>query len=335
MRIFAEVFIGDMVAFGVTLFEDALLTELLKGRQIRNGFTRLFVQMTHPLFLRPAFGKLLFHAKTFRQFAGHLINRLTLETRFNRLVSEDNVRHVPAGGIQRKVHLLRSSAIRQQNIGVFCRRSHMTVDNDDHFAFLVILQDFVGAINLRVLVNQTVASIVPDHFDRHVQLIFPPHAITQRRHFRAAFNGIGPHKHGDAGFNRIFQRGHTFKWQGIRPFARAAVTAVNPNITRQDRQHRDGARGDFSISMTLWPPPLANIGGFSAADFSRQLNNAIRRNTGNLRRPLRRLRNTVFTLAQNIGFVVTVFRRAGRQGFFVITDAIFIQERLIDHVLGD
>ncbi|CNT59563.1 Uncharacterised protein [Salmonella enterica subsp. enterica serovar Bovismorbificans] len=87
--------------------------------------------------------------------------------------------------------------------------------------------------------------------------------------------------------------------------------------------------------MTLWPPPLANIGGFSAADFSRQLNNAIRRDTGNLRRPLRRLRDTVFTLAQNIGFVVTVFRRAGRQGFFVITDAIFIQERLIDHVLGD
>ena len=69
----------------------------------------------------------------------------------------------------------------------------------------------MGTVDFRMLINQAVTGIVPDHFDRHIQLIFPAHTITQRRHFRATFNGIGPHKHGNAGLNRVFESRHTDK----------------------------------------------------------------------------------------------------------------------------
>ncbi len=39
----------------------------------------------------------------------------------------------------------------------------MAVNDHNHLAFLVVLQDFVGPVDLRMLVNQTVARIVPDH----------------------------------------------------------------------------------------------------------------------------------------------------------------------------
>ncbi len=170
---------------------------------------------SHSSCVRPSC--LLFHAKTFRQFAGHphkscLHSKRGLIT----LVSESNVRHV-----SRRRHPAQSPSApeavqsRQQNIGVFCRRGHMTVDNDDHFAFLVILPRIsVGAV-VWLLVNQTVASMDSESFDRHVSLSFPArHHATPS--FRAAFQWHRSHKHGDAGFNRIFQRGHTFKWRGIR-----------------------------------------------------------------------------------------------------------------------
>ncbi|SUX74605.1 Uncharacterised protein [Citrobacter freundii] len=41
----------------------------------------------------------------------------------------------------------------------------MTVDDDDHLALLLVLQDFMRAVNIRVLVNQTVTGIVPDHLN--------------------------------------------------------------------------------------------------------------------------------------------------------------------------
>ncbi len=48
----------------------------------------------------------------------------------------------------------------------------MAVDDYDHLALLVVLQDLMGTVDLRMLVNQAIARIVPDHFDRHVELIF-------------------------------------------------------------------------------------------------------------------------------------------------------------------
>ena len=50
----------------VALFKDPLLAEFFKRWQFRNGFARLLVQMTHPLFLSTTFCKLLLNTKAFR-----------------------------------------------------------------------------------------------------------------------------------------------------------------------------------------------------------------------------------------------------------------------------
>ncbi|MNN43831.1 hypothetical protein D3C81_1580920 [compost metagenome] len=83
-----------------------------------------------------------------------------------------------------------------------------------------------------MLIDNAVTGIVPDHLDRHIQFIFAAHPVTQGRHFRAAFNRIGPHKHGDTGLHRVFQRWHAFEWQRIRAFTRAGVTAVDADVAR-------------------------------------------------------------------------------------------------------
>ena len=88
----------------------------------------------------------------------------------------------------------------------------------------------MGAVDFGVLVDETVTGIVPDHLDWHVQLVLAAHAVAQGGHFRAAFDRIGPHKHGDAGLNRVIQRRHTFKRHFIRAFTRAGVTAVNTDV---------------------------------------------------------------------------------------------------------
>ena len=293
------------------------------------------MQIAHPAFLSAAFGKLLLHAHAFCQFRGHVINRFALKTRFNHLVGEDDVGHVAAGSIQREVHLFGSGAVRQQDIGIFCRRCHVAVDHHDHFALLIILQDFMGAVDIRVLVNQTVTGIVPDHFNRDVQFIFTAHAVTQRRHLWTTFNRVGPHKHRDAGLNGVLQRRHTLKRQVVRTFTRAGITSVDANVTGQNRQHRDSAGGDFPIRMALRPPALADKGRFGCRNFACQLHNTLDRNPGDSRCPLRRFGSAVPTLTEDVSLVVTVGRRIGRQRFLVIADAVFIEERLIDQVFGD
>ncbi|MNS41886.1 hypothetical protein D3C72_742530 [compost metagenome] len=216
--------------FRIALLEHPLLAEGVKIRQIWDRLTGQFVQMTHPAFLSAAFGELLLNAEAFGQFCRHLVNGFTFEARFDHLVGKDDIRHVAARGIQREVHLFGGRAVRQQNIGIFRRRGHVAVDHHYHLAFFVILKDVVGAVDIRVLVDNAVARIVPDHLNRHVQLIFPAHTVAQGGHFWAAFNRIGPHKHGDTGLDWIFQRRHTFERHFIRAFARAGVAAVDADV---------------------------------------------------------------------------------------------------------
>ncbi len=121
LRIFTESFISNVVPLWVALFKDPLLAELFKRWQFRNRFPRLGIQMPHPLFLCTAFSKLLLNAKTFCQFAGHFIDGLTFKARFNHLIVENHVRHIPAGCIQCKVHLFGSGAVRQQDVSIFRR----------------------------------------------------------------------------------------------------------------------------------------------------------------------------------------------------------------------
>ena len=87
--------------------------------------------------------------------------------------------------------------------------------------------------------------------------------------------------------------------------------------------------------MTLRTPALANIGRFGGGNFARQFNNAFARNTGNCRGPLRRFGDTVNALAKNVSFVMTIGWRTGGQRFLVVSHAVFIEERLVDQILGD
>ena len=199
----------------IALFKDPLFTEFFKRWQFRNRFARLLVEMAHPLFLSTTFCKLLLDAKALRQLAGHLVNSLAFESRLDRLIGENHIGHVAAGGIQREVHLLRGGAVRQQNVRVFRRGSHMAVDDDDHLGFVLILQDFMRTVDIRMLVNQAVTGIVPDHLNRNIKLVFTAYPVTQGRHLRASLNRVRPHEHRNAGFNRVFQRRHTFKRQTV------------------------------------------------------------------------------------------------------------------------
>ncbi|MOA22349.1 hypothetical protein D3C78_1429000 [compost metagenome] len=110
-----------MMPFGIALLKHALLTERVEIRQFRNRFARLLVQIAHPSFLRATFCELLLDAQTFRQLSSHVVDGFTFKPRFDDLVGENDVGHVAAGGIKGKIHLLRSSAVRQQNIGIFSR----------------------------------------------------------------------------------------------------------------------------------------------------------------------------------------------------------------------
>ncbi len=63
-------------------------------------------------------------------------------------------------------------------------------------------------------------------------------------------------------------------------------------------------------------PSPANVSRFRRADFPRQLNDFFRRNTGNLRGPLRRFSNTVFALTQKYSFIVRALRGPRRAEWF-------------------
>lgn len=65
----------------------------------------------------------------------------------------------------------------------------------------------------------------------------------------------------------------------------------------------------------------------------RQLNDAIGWDAGDTRGPLRRFGDAVVALAEDIGFIVAILRRPGRQRLLIVADAVFIKERLIHQIL--
>ena len=191
----------------------------------------------------------------------------------------------------------------------------------------------MGFVDIRMLVDEGIPGVVPDKLNRDIQLIFASDAVTQRGHLRAARDGVGPAKAGDGGFDRIDQHRQALNSQGIGRFARAAVTAVNADVTGQNRQHGNRPGSQLPVSLALRSPALANTGGSGGANFAGQLNDSVDGDPGDPRRPLRRFGGSVLAVAENVGFIVTVWRGAGGKGFFVVADAVFIQERLIDQIL--
>ena len=121
---------------------------------------------------------------------------------------------------------------------------------------------------------------VPDELNRHVQLIFPTHAVAKGGHLRSAGDGVRPAEAGDLRFDRIIRYRHTFDGNGVCRLTRAAVAAANPHVSSQNRQHGDGARRQLAVRLALWSPALADIGRFRGADFPGQLDDTIRRNAG-------------------------------------------------------
>ena len=193
----------------------------------------------------------------------------------------------------------------------------------------------MGFIDIGVLVDEGVARVVPDELNRHVQLILAAHAVAQGGHLRPTGDGVRPAEAGNLRFDRVIRQRHTFDGDGVGGLTRAAVPAVDPDVPGEDRQHRDSAGGQLAVRLALRSPALADISRFSRADFPGKLNDAIGGNTGDAGGPLRRFRRVVIALAENIRFVVTVSRRAFRQRFFVIADAVFVEERLVDQVFVD
>ncbi len=209
------------------------------------------------------------------------------------------------------------------------------LDADDHFTFTVVLKHLVGVGDVAMLIDQRITGVAPQKFDRHVELVFSPHAVACGGHFRAMIDSVGPGKDRNLGFYRVLQHRKPFDAQIPGAFAHAGITAIYADVTGEYRQHGDCACGLLPVRVALRSPALANVSRFRRADFPRQLNDFFRRNTGNLRGPLRRFSNTVVALTQNIGFIVRVTRGRGGQSGFVVADAVFIQKRFINKIFGN
>ncbi|MOA06219.1 hypothetical protein D3C78_1258500 [compost metagenome] len=134
-----------------------------------------------------------------------------------------------------QVFLLGWHQIGQQDVAVFGRRGHKVLDADDHFTLAVVLQDLVGTADIAMLVDQRITGVAPNKLDRHVQLVFATDAVTFGGHFRAAHDGVGPGKHRNLGLHRVGQHVEPFHAQIEATFAAAGITAVDTDVTGQDR----------------------------------------------------------------------------------------------------
>ena len=91
----------------------------------------------------------------------------------------------------------------------------------------------------------------------------------------------------------------------------------------------------LAVGLTLHAVALRDERRFGRADFTRQTNNRRDRHAGNLRGPARRLGQTVLAVAEDVVLVIALRRGAGRQGLFVVADAVLVKESLIDQILGN
>ena len=73
----------------------------------------------------------------------------------------------------------------------------------------------MGFIDVGMLVNDGVASIVPQEFNRDRQLLFAAHAVAGGGHLRPASDSVGPAKAGDGGFYRILQHRQALNGDGV------------------------------------------------------------------------------------------------------------------------
>src|SRR5690606_36492712 len=163
------------------------------------------------------------------------------------------------------------------------------------------LQNIVGFVDVRVLINDRVTGVVPDELDGHVELLFTLHAIAGGGHLRTSGNGIVPGKTGDLRLHRVFRHRDALNSDGVGRFARAAVATIDADVTGEDRQHSDGTSGLFAVGLALGTPALADIRRFRGADFPRQFDNALGGNAGNSGRPVWRFGDAIIAVTQNIG----------------------------------
>lgn len=87
------------------------------------------------------------------------------------------------------------------------------LDADDHFTFTVVLKHLVGVGDVAMLIDQRITGVAPQKFDRHVELVFSPHAVACGGHFRAMIDSVGPGKDRNLGFYRVLQHRKPFDAQ--------------------------------------------------------------------------------------------------------------------------
>lgn len=121
LRIFTEGFISNVMPLWVALLKIPCLRNSSNvgssGIASRDWAYRCRI---HSSCVRPSVN-CCSTPRRFASFAGHFIDGLTFKARFNHLIVENHVRHIPAGCIQCKVHLFGSGAVRQQDVSIFRR----------------------------------------------------------------------------------------------------------------------------------------------------------------------------------------------------------------------
>ena len=111
----------------------------------------------------------------------------------------------------------------------------MVVDHHNHFALALIAQDLQSAVDLGMLIDQAVAGVVPDKFDRCFEPFSATDAVGFVGHFLSTPDGIGPEKHGDAGLHRVAQLWEVSKRHIVAIFSSPGATTGNTYVASHDR----------------------------------------------------------------------------------------------------
>ena len=290
----------------------------------------------HPLLLGEALGELVADAEAVGEVGDDVVNRAAVIEGLNRLGGEDGIAHVAGRALLDDVLLLRGGAIREDVIGVAGGDGHLDIGNDDELGLRVVAKELRRAVDVRVLVGQRIAGVLPDHLDRHVQLVLAAHAVPILGHLRAVVDGVGPAEHGNRRLHGVFRIRveRVLHGQAVGGLAATRAATGHADIAAHGGQREDGAGLVLAVGVALRAPALVDGHGLGVADLAGELGDLLRGHTRDAGGPLRGLGDAVL-LALEVGAVGAVFWSALGQVLLVEAGAVFVQEFLIVQVLLD
>jgi len=95
-------------------------------------------------------------------------------------------------GTVHQIFCFQITGFREQQIGVFGARRHVVFNHDDGFAKRLISDDFTGAVDIPVLIQQGVTGLIEKQLNSDVQLIDAFHAHGRGGHFLRRLDRISP-----------------------------------------------------------------------------------------------------------------------------------------------